>query len=590
MKKKILSILLVLSMLVALAACGTKEEAADNKSTPEPTKEAAATKAPEATATPAPTATTAPTPVPDVWEALTGGEMVDGKFTTTRKITVEIYDRGNDGGTDPTDNMYTDYIKKGMLEKHNVEVEFVAVPRWTETEQINNLLAANDAPDICYTYSYPTIQTYAGMGAVLDLGDLVEDYKEILPNMWNHLGDYNINHNRDPKTGELWAIEGLRAQTQRIVTFIRKDWVDKLGLQLPTTTDEFYNVIKAFKDNADTLLGADASKIVPFSCSYDIGWRAALVIESFIDPDITDKEYYINGFDDRKYGQNGVKEAVRLLNKWYNEGLMWNDFIVYSGSNDSTVEDDMMKAGYVGAFQHNWDYPYRNGEDSIEANLKRMVGEEATFYPIDCFTDKNGGYTKFGSDTASDRKIFFPATNDEPLASILYVDFISDPEVIQYLQIGDEGVTHEVLESGAIKTISRVGEPSVQNSGQNIDYTMTNNGLNLIDDELTTLSLAYNYANIDPALVVEADRIAKNDVKVPVYINVGAVTAEEGVGESLHAKRDEAYDNAMAAPVDEFDAVWDQYLDEYLSIGGQDIIDERAAKWEEFFGSAEYIK
>ena len=35
-------------------------------------------------------------------------ELVDGKFTTTRKITVEIFDRSNDGGTDPTNNKFTD--------------------------------------------------------------------------------------------------------------------------------------------------------------------------------------------------------------------------------------------------------------------------------------------------------------------------------------------------------------------------------------------------------------------------------------------------------------------------------------------------
>ena len=102
-------------------------------------------------------------------EAAGSSELVDGKFAETKHITVEVYDRGNDGGTDPTDNMYTDYIKKGMLEDHNVEVEFVSVPRWTETEEINNLLASGGAPDICLTYSYPTIQTYANMGGVTDL-------------------------------------------------------------------------------------------------------------------------------------------------------------------------------------------------------------------------------------------------------------------------------------------------------------------------------------------------------------------------------------------------------------------------------------
>ncbi len=101
-------------------------------------------------------------------------EIVDGKFTTTRKITVEIYDHANEGGTKPEDNFYTDFIKEGMLRDHNVEVTFVPVPRWTEVDVLNNLLAAGDAPDICVTYSYPTIQTYAEMGGVTDLAPLLE--------------------------------------------------------------------------------------------------------------------------------------------------------------------------------------------------------------------------------------------------------------------------------------------------------------------------------------------------------------------------------------------------------------------------------
>ena len=56
-------------------------------------------------------------------------ELVDGKFAETKYITVEIYARNNDGGTDPTNNVYTDYIKAGMLEQHNVEVEFQAIGR-----------------------------------------------------------------------------------------------------------------------------------------------------------------------------------------------------------------------------------------------------------------------------------------------------------------------------------------------------------------------------------------------------------------------------------------------------------------------------
>ena len=512
-------------------------------------------------------------------------EIVDGKFTTTRHITVEVYDRGNDGGSDPTNNMYTEYIKKGMLEDHNVEVEFVKVPRWTEVEEINNLLAAQKAPDICVTYSYPTIQTYADMGGVMDLSGILEEYRDLCPNLWDWLGENNIYWDRDPDTGTVWAIEAKLATSNRILTFVRQDWLDALGLEAPTTTEEFEAMLYAFKDRASELPVDDASKVIPYSVSYDVGWRAGNLIESFIDPNISDREFYINGFDDRKITQNGTKEAVRLLNKWYNDGLMWDNFALY-GSGDTT-EDDNMKAGYVGVFTHNWDYPFRNGVDSLNANLVRNIGPDAKYVAVDCFTSSDGSHTKFVPGPV-DRKVFFPLTNDEPLACLLYLDWISDPEHIEYLQIGDEGVTHNVLESGAIQTIAATGD-AIMNSGMNIDYTITCNGLKLADPEKTQLSKAYNYAEIDPEIVAQADTFAQTDLHFIKNVNVGAIEAEAGIGDTLSSKRDQIFDQAVVAAPDQFDAVWDEFMEDYLSSGGQDIIDERTEKWEQFFGDAEML-
>lgn len=573
MKKKLISVLLAGAMVLSLAACGGQQSAPAESSTD----------AAEATET---------TDAADSSDAAadasdpTGGELVDGKFTETRTIVVEVYDRGNDGGSDPTNNAYTKYIQEGMLADHNVQVEFKAVPRWTEVEEINNLLAAGDAPDICVTYDYPTIQTYAGMGGVLDMSAyLTDEYKSLFPNLWDWLGETNLFWDKDPETGTVWGIEAKLANSNRINTFVRKDWLDQLGLSEPTTKQEFEDMLIAFRDNAELLLGDDADKMIPYSVSYDVGWRAATLIESFIDPDISDKEYYVNGFDDRKLTQNGTKEGVRLLNKWYNEGLMWNDFALY-GSGDTT-EDDNMKAGYVGAFTHNWDYPFRNGEDSIQANLQRLVGEDAKFVAVDCFEDSKGTHTKFTAGPI-DRKIFFPSTNDEPLASMLYLDWISAPEHIEYLQIGDEGVTHDTLEDGTVVTKASTGD-TIQNSGFNIDLTITCNGLKLVDSQITAQSIAYSYSNVDPADVQKADEIAKTDNRPGKNVNVGSIAAEEGMGDSLSGKRDIVYDTAVTASVEDFDSVWDSGIQEYLGAGGQAIMDERAAKWEATFGSSDML-
>ncbi|WP_026665906.1 extracellular solute-binding protein [Butyrivibrio sp. FC2001] len=576
MKKKIVSLMLALTMAAGLTACGgsgsntapastgdgqsTTESGTDTADSAQSTDAAEAGDAAEAT-----------------------GELVDGKFPETKHITVEVYDRGNDGGTDPTNNMYTEYIKKGMLEDHNVEVEFVSVPRWTETDEINNLLAAGTAPDICLTYSYPTIQTYANMGGVTDLKPLLDQYGSQLTNLQNWLGDTNIYWDLNDEDGTLWAIEGKRAVSRRILTFMRKDWLDKLGLEEPKTQEEFYNAICAFRDNASELLGADADKMVPFSVSYDVGWRAALLIESQMDPDITDKEFYINGFDDRKLTQNGTKDAMRILNKWYNEDLLWKDFALYTAG-DST-EDDMMKAGYVGAFQHNWDYPYRNGEDSIQANLQRIVGPDAKYVAVDCFENSKGETLKYVDSTAGDRKIFFPATNQEPLASLLYLDWISDPEHIQYLQIGDEGVTHNKLDDGAIEVVPAQGD-AIMNSGNNIDYTITCNGLHLVDDNQTLLSAAHAYSPADPADVQQAIDYADTANKVAKNVKVPEIKAEDGMGEALGSKRDVVFDTALVAKPEEFDQVWDDAIADYLSSGGQAIIDERTTAFEGVYGDS----
>ena len=512
-------------------------------------------------------------------------ELTDGKFAETKHITVEVYDRGIDGGSDVTNNMYTEYIKKGMLEDHNVEVEFVAVPRWTEVEQINNLLAAGTAPDLCVTYDLPTIKTYSAMGGVCDMSELVETYKDDLPNLWNWLTETNIYWDKDPATGELYDIETKLANQNRTNCFVRRDWLDKLGLEAPTTKEEFYNMLCAFRDNAETLLGDDADKMIPFSVSYDVGWRASTLIESFLDPEMSDKEFYVNGFDDRKLTENGVRDAIELLNTWYNEGLMWKDFALYTAGD--TTEDDMMKAGYVGAFIHNWDYPYRNGADSIQANLQRLVGEDAAYVAIDPFEDKNGTHTKWIAGPI-DRKVFFPITNEEPLACLLYLDWLSVPEHLEYLQIGDEGVTHEKLESGAVKIIAATGD-AIQNSGFNIDYTLTCNGLHLVDDEQTALSIAYSYAEVDPELVEIANAVAKVDTREGKNANCGTIEAENGMTETLNSKRDILLDTSVSAAADAFADTFDNAMADYLGSGGQAIMDERAQKWEATYGDTDML-
>ena len=310
--------------------------------------------------------------------------------------------------------------------------------------------------------------------------------------------------------------------------------------------------------------------MIPYSTSTDIGWRNDLMSISKVAEDIDDNTLFVYGYDDRHLLYPGYKEGIRVLKK---------DFGLYT---DSTVEDDNMKAGYVGAFMHNWDYPFRNGEDCINLNLKRNVGEDAMFVPIDCFQNDAGITRKFmGAAVGSDRKVFFPSTNDEPLASLLYVNFISDPEVIKYLQTGEEGVNFNLTADGAYEILPATGE-WVKNSGNNIDYTMTCNGLYL--GEATGATTALSYPGIPAEIVIQANEFGKNNGRYPLHFNVGVIESETEVGSSLNEKRDELLTKAVTASVEEFDSVYDSNMEDYMNMGGQDIIDERIEKLQEVYG------
>ena len=162
MKRKWLSLILACIMIVSVLG-GCKAKTDDPAPTDQGTTTTEPTKAPEATAAPA--------------------EAAKPEYS---EITVEVFDRGTDGGkTDPTNNFYTDWIKAKVLEDENIGVNFVAVSRWEETDQLNNLMAAGTAPDVCLTYSGDLIANYRDLGGLADLAPYVDT---LLPDLKAFLG------------------------------------------------------------------------------------------------------------------------------------------------------------------------------------------------------------------------------------------------------------------------------------------------------------------------------------------------------------------------------------------------------------------
>lgn len=491
--------------------------------------------------------------------------------TVTQKkpvtLRVEVYDRGNAGGTPADNNYWTKWIQANYGDKNNVTVKFETSPRFDNNSKLQIWMAAGTAPDLCYTNEQAPVQGFQDLGGLAYLDSAMDKYGAQLKEF---LGPALLAKGLDVKTGKRFLLRAKRAVDAQETTWIRKDWLDKIGLSMPKTTVEWYNAMKAFKEKNPDQMG----KIVPFVLNYDVGWRAANVLEAYR-TDKSDLGRYITNGRYLIVFDPGVKEAVKLLNKMFNEGLVSKEFPLDVGENGIWTSD--MINGYGGCSTHNYDNPLRGPAPDILVNL-RAKRPDAELVPCDPFTDKDGKVTKRLSDIAG-IQMFVPKTSESKADEVIkYLNWMSDPDVLFFLQYGEEGKNH-TMENGIPKLLAAKGE-TIMNTPNNIDYTMIVNGVvgKTKEDTIKRNSLAYS-GNIQK-LYVEAWRLSITDGYNPPENTLNELPAADGkYGNAVAAKSNEFYARTISCKQEDFEAVWKQQIQGMLTTGADKMLAERKAMW-----------
>ncbi|MCL2016246.1 MAG: hypothetical protein FWG68_08380 [Defluviitaleaceae bacterium] len=524
----------------------------------------------------------------DAAATVSGRDRLDAnrRFIEPVSLNIALWDRSSERIPNFAESYWAEWVQAQVLEDHNIIVNWVPVPRWDEPEFQSTLLAAGEAPDIGYTFNNGMVTTFAGMGGMINLYPLLQEYGDLLPNMYSLLGA-NVYHNLNPNTLELWSITGRLMQDGRVLNFIREDWLNTLGLAPPSNFTEFENALRAFRDNADVLLGADAANLIPFMVDHDTGWSMQTLVESFIPSNITERDWFVLGFDDRRFHhRDAFFEAARIFNGWFDEGLIWQDFVLHPAGDP--MGGDQVRLGRVGAIVANWDLPFR-AADAWITEMQINVGPEANFIVVNPFHNDQGNVQMFFPN-ATDRFLFFPTTNPDPLASLIYLDWISRLDVIEFLAFGVEGVHRYTHPNGAIEVLGETDDHSWPDhqfipSLRNFDIAITINGVNLGDPYLDAATLSLGYPGIEPAAIMAARAAGLDNARWHRQVQTRVIDSQEGMSTPLNSQRDVILHTVIAntSPAD-FEATFNAMYQNYLAMGAQAIINEREQAWIEEFG------
>lgn len=227
------------------------------------------------------------------------------------------------------------------------------------------------------------------------------------------------------------------------VSMIRQDWLDKLGLEMPTNLDEWYNVLKAFKTQDPN--GNGKADEIPVTATFNVrdiyrfgeefGLYRSGNAECRWDVDENGKVFFKDTTEE-------FKQTLEYLNKLYSEGLLDVEFanVGYSKTTEKINRD------LVGALTSDW----ISNIPTYNANLVTAGVADANYVPAPSLTNPDGK-SMVTNRWSVWKTAAISKDCDNPELAMKWLDFHTlSPEGIALTTLGVEGESY-VMENGVAK-------------------------------------------------------------------------------------------------------------------------------------------
>ncbi|MEK4297799.1 extracellular solute-binding protein [Oceanobacillus sp. FSL W8-0428] len=320
-------------------------------------------------------------------------------------------------------------LLKDYTEKTNIQFKYVTPPASDFQTKLNLAFTSGDIGDIIYGAGTDNLTPgmevdYGEQGVLIPLEELIEEYAPNLKKLLEERPD--IKKSITTVDGHIYSLpmvsDETTAQWYTGPLWYNGKWLEALGVEeLPKTTDEFYELLKRFKEEDPNGNGqADEIPLLDVKMESSRPWLlAAFGIKEWGIEENNGKVRYAPM-------EEAYKEYLTYMHKLYEEGLLDSETFSQSDEQKKAKGQDSR----IGVFP-DWYSFFTTGEPEEEA-----VGNPM-FYPL---TNDDSREPVIPLGHGMSRGAFsISESNPNPEASIRWIDYFYSKEGFEYLNMGPEG-------------------------------------------------------------------------------------------------------------------------------------------------------
>lgn len=331
------------------------------------------------------------------------------------------------------------------------------------TDSVTMVIAQNDLPDVMIVEDLDELQYLVDNDMIADLTDSYNNcMSDTIKNIYGSYGRDIL----DVVTfgGKIMAIPETNISDGPNLIWLRKDWMDALGLSAPRTLSDVEEIIRQFKEKdpghngAGNTVGLVCDTSLCGGCGYSSEYTLDIIFAAY---GAFPKQWIYDEDGNVVYGsvQPEAKEALAHIHELYKEGILDQDFLMRTSSN--LIE--LIVDGQCGSFFGPWWAPNNTLMQAVEQN------KDAEWQPYLIATEKSG-FTSYHTQNPSGKYIVVRKGYEYPEIACKIVSVLFD-----YLRYNDRD-NQEIVDYYKENV-----DPTARPFAINVDY---NNALQICYGEL----------------------------------------------------------------------------------------------------------